>query len=386
MSKCVGCTACVSVCPVQCLRLNKNSEGFFQPNFVQKNDCINCGACDEVCPISNLITLTQNNVKAYAAYSNNEKIRKISSSGGVFSEIANLIMNDGGVVYGAIYDEKFAVRHECIKDKKDLYKLCGAKYAQSDLDNCFLDIKKRLIEGQMVLFSGTPCQVAGLKKFLRKPWKNLFTVDFVCHGIPSPLVWEKYIQYRSKKDSGGKLPQLVNLRSKITGWSRYNYSVEYKYSDSAVYMIKNNKDIFMKLFVGDYINNTSCSDCHFKGYNRVSDITLGDFWGIWDILPDMDDNRGTSLVLVHSESGRQMMNKISDKIKAKEVTLQQASEQNPSLLISSAGKSNRNLILQKCINGQFDEVRQILSEQQNQSNQKKYIKVLRKLYHKLRNE
>lgn len=385
-NECTGCTACALSCPQRCLYMKNDEFGFIYPILENPQKCIDCRRCERVCPVLNEKNKKQENTEAYAAFAKDETIRLESSSGGMFTLLADSILKAGGAVFGAAYNEDFGIQHICVEDEGNLNRLRGAKYAQSDLNGCFLDIKSRLLQKQQVLFSGTPCQVAGLKTFLQKEYANLFTIDFVCHGVPSPLVWEKYVQYRSDEDNAGVLPEKINLRDKKTGWSRYQYSNVYNYQEGNTYSVLNSDDLFMKLFVGDYINRTSCSDCHFKGYSRVSDITLGDFWGIWDILPDMDDNKGTSLVLVHSESGRQMMHKISDKIKAKEVTLQQASEQNPSLLISSAGKSNRNLILQKCINGQFDEVQQILSEQQNQSNQKKYIKVLRKLYHKLRNE
>ena len=383
---CTGCTACVMSCPQKCLQLKNDQFGFAHPELENSQKCIECKKCERVCPVLNEKNKKQENTEAYAAFAKDETLRLESSSGGMFTLLADQILKAEGAVFGAAYNEDFGIQHICVEGEGNLNRLRGAKYAQSDLNGCFFDIKSRLLQKQQVLFSGTPCQVAGLKTFLKKEYANLFTIDFVCHGVPSPLVWEKYVQYRSDEDNAGVLPEKINLRDKKTGWSRYQYSNVYNYQEGNTYSVLNSDDLFMKLFVGDYINRTSCSDCHFKGYNRVSDITLGDFWGIWDILPDMDDNKGTSLVLVHSESGRQMMNKISDKIKAKEVTLQQASEQNPSLLISSAGKSNRDLILQKCINGQFDEVQQILSEQQNQSNHKKYIKVLRKLYHKLRNE
>ena len=383
--KCTGCSACINNCPKQCIKLLRNNDGFLYP-VINQLDCINCGQCDKTCPILNYPDLKKIETTAFAAHSLDDAIRCESSSGGIFSMIAKSILEKDGFIYGAAFNKDFQVQHICIDKESDLWKLRGAKYAQSNISSCFKQIKNHLDTGNYILFSGTPCQIAGLKSFLHIEYEKLFTVDFVCHGVPSPLVWEKYVQYRSDEDNAGVLPEKINLRDKKTGWSRYQYSNVYNYQEGNTYSVLNSDDLFMKLFVGDYINRTSCSDCHFKGYSRVSDITLGDFWGIWDILPDMDDNKGTSLVLVHSESGRQMMHKISDKIKAKEVTLQQASEQNPSLLISSAGKSNRNLILQKCINGQFDEVQQILSEQQNQSNQKKYIKVLRKLYHKLRNE
>lgn len=382
--KCTGCSACVNGCQKQCIEIFSDKDGFLQP-VINRDNCISCGLCEKICPITNFPNLNEQESKAFAAYSVDDTIRSDSSSGGVFSEIAKVILADEGFVYGAAYDKKFRVRHICIDAESDLWKLRGAKYVQSDVSSCFKKIKDQLVSEKSVLFSGTPCQVAGLKAFLQKEYDNLLTIDFVCHGVPSPLAWRKYVEWRADKDNAGKLPEHINLRDKKTGWSRYQYSNLYQYQGNNTYAALSGNDLFMKLFVGDYINCTSCADCHFKGYNRVSDITLGDFWGIWDIAPDMDDNKGTSLVLIHSEAARQMMDKISDKIKMKEVTLQQASEQNPSLLISSASKGNRDVILQKCINGQFDEVEQYFSELRKQSSGKSYMRILRKIFNKLKN-
>lgn len=198
-----------------------------------------------------------------------------------------------------------------------------------------------------------PCQVAGLKSFLRKEYVNLFCVDFVCHGVPSPMVWEKYIQYRADADNDGVLPEHINLRCKESGWSRYSYSVDFQYSSGKRYCRKNNEDPFMRLFVNDYILRESCSDCQFKGTERVSDITLGDFWGIWDVAPEMDDNKGTSLVLIHSLKGERLLDSIMDKIKLQTVTMEQACQENPSLLCSSVHKSERKEVLDLIANDNF---------------------------------
>lgn len=361
---CTGCTACVSACPFACLEMVTSSEGFMYPQLIKNVKCQNCGICEGVCPVLSATHVASEKSIAFAAYSQDDVNRAASSSGGLFSAISEIILNEGGAVFGAAYDDSYTVVHECAECEQDLSKLRGAKYAQSDLGTCFTDILSRLKDGQKVLFSGTPCQVAGLKAFLRKPYSNLFTVDFVCHGVPSPLVWEKYVQYRADKDNGGVLPSVINLRSKSTGWSRYQYSNEYLYSNGTKYSAKSGEDLFMRLFVGDYINRESCADCHFKGYQRCSDLTLGDFWGIWDVAPEMDDNKGTSLLLVHSAAGDEMLHQLVNRIALKEVPLDQASKQNPSLLYSSPAKENREKIVNLCINGEFETVRKYLDEQQ----------------------
>lgn len=233
-------------------------------------------------------------------------------------------------------------------------KLRGAKYAQSNLLHSFSDTTCRLDKGQWVLFSGTPCQIAGLKYFLRKDYENLFVVDFVCHGVPSPLVWKNYVQYRAEQDNQGAFPIAVNLRSKETGWSRYRYSNAFEYDAGTRHVESNSESLYMKLFIENYINRKSCANCQFKGYSRCSDLTIGDFWGIWDIAPDMDDNRGASIVLVQSAKGAQMLDVIRNKLVTKPVTLEEASAQNPSMLKSSPCNIHRGEVLQLIRTGDFE--------------------------------
>lgn len=276
-----------------------------------------------------------------------------SSSGGIFSELADVVLQSAGLIYGAEYDVEGVVKHICVDNKMELWKLRGAKYSQSILGDSFQILKKQLDSGRKVLFSGTPCQVAGLKSYLKRDYDNLICIDFVCHGVPSPMVWEKYIKYRAENDNGGVIARHINLRNKASGWSKYSYSVEFIYSDSNRYLCKNSADPFMNLFVGDYILREACSDCHFKGYNRVSDITLGDFWGVWDVCPKMDDNKGTSLVLLHSQKGKQLFQAVSDRMKVQKVSLEQASQMNPSMLKSSVHQLEREEVLENIAKDDF---------------------------------
>lgn len=360
-SQCTGCTACYAACPNNCITMQQDKYGFVYPKIDLKL-CINCKKCESVCPVIVGNKEITNVPLVYAEYNLDEKIRTESSSGGIFSLIANEILSQGGVVFGAIYDNQYKVKHVCIQELSDLSVLRGAKYAQSELNDCFIDVQQRLNAKQKVMFVGTPCQIAGIKTFLKKEYENFFTVDFVCHGVPAPSVWEKYVQYRAKKDNDGILPTNINLRSKKTGWSKYRYSNQYIYGNGKSYSALSGEDLFMRLFVGDYINRTSCENCHFKGYKRESDITLGDFWGIWDIDPDLDDNKGVSLVMIHSDIGRDMMKCISAKVFMKEFTMRQATTQNPSLLFSSSAAHERVQVLNQCIKGNFDEIAEFLSK------------------------
>lgn len=378
---CVGCLACVQICPKKCMNV-EYKEGFCYPKMKHLNDCIQCNQCALVCPVSKTNIKLDKKVKAYAAFSKNENLREESSSGGIFSEIAMQILSQDGVVYGAAYDEQFEVKHCCIDRAEDLWKLRGAKYAQSNLDSIFPDVLGKLQNGKKVLFSGTPCQVAGLKAFLRKEYANLYLVDFICHGVPSPMAWKAYIEYRSRNDANGKLPIAVNLRSKETGWSRYQYSNVFQYEDGKTYSVKSSDSLFMKLFVGDYISRPSCENCQFKGYHRDSDITLGDFWGIWDIAPEMDDNKGTSAVLIQSAKGADLWNTIRENVKAKEVDLKEISLQNPSILYSSKANPKRDEVLEKIRNGKIGEC-EALFDQPKQSCLGKIKEVVKTIFVKV---
>lgn len=341
---CTGCTACASICPNHCIGMTEDENGFYYPH-VDTSICVNCGACERICPVLNEVPKNAALPEAYAAYSLDEELRADSSSGGVFSELAKTVLEEGGIVYGAAYDESFRVYHRGVSTLEALKDLRGAKYSQSFMGASFSEIKELLEKEQTVLFCGTSCQVAGLRAFLKKDYDNLLCVDFVCHGVPSPMAWRRYVEYRARIDNDGKLPVKINLRDKSSGWSRYRYSNTFRYDKEKEYRDISTQSVYMKLFTQDYISRLSCGICKFKGYSRSSDITLGDFWGIWDVAPEMDDDRGTSVVLIHSAKGQKTWDEISDRVKTNPVSLEQCSQQNPSLLSSSVIKGEREKVL-----------------------------------------
>lgn len=351
---CTGCTACSSACPKGCIAMVAEENGFLYPG-VDAENCVSCGLCEKSCLVMNPLEKAENTPKAYAAYSKDEPMRLESSSGGVFTELAKAVLKDGGAVFGAAYNEQFEVVHICAESENDLTKLRGAKYAQSNLQGVFTEVKARLDAGQKVLFSGTPCQVGGLKAYLRKDYENLLTVDFVCHSVPSPMAWREYVKYRAQQDNGGELPTSVNLRSKQSGWTNYQYSNLFSYADGRNHAAKSGESLYMKLFVGGYINRESCANCQFKGYIRISDLTIGDFWGIWDIAPEMDDNKGTSVVLVQSERGAELLRSISAQLVVKSVTLEEASRQNGAMLKTAQPNARRTEALEKIRAGEIRE-------------------------------
>ena len=307
-SSCTGCTACASACPADCIVMKPDQNGFSHPE-INREQCIGCLQCQKACPIETPLPVPEQKTLSYAAKSLDDRIRCSSSSGGIFSELARLVFQKGGVVWGAAYDGAFSVKHSCAETMEQAAAFRGAKYAQSDLSGVFQQIKQQLTDGTLVLFSGLPCQVAGLQSFLGKRYPNLICVDSVCHSVPSPKFWSSYLKYRSKLNGHGEAPVSVDLRSKETGWSRYRYSVQMLFPDGR-YSALSTVDPFMKLFVSGCLSRDACSTCHFKGVDRLSDLTLGDCWGIWDFAPEYDDDTGVSLILVHSSKGSELINEL----------------------------------------------------------------------------
>ena len=361
---CVGCSACALSCPKNCIEMHNDKYGFSHPKIINDQECINCKLCEQSCPIVNKRNLDDKETIALAAFTRDEEIRKESSSGGIFTEIAKYVLLNDGVVFGAAYSNNWHVEHIEVKEVGNLNKLRGAKYSESKLGNTYDRIKKYLNKDILVLFSGTPCQVAGLKSFLKRDYSKLICIDFICHGIPSPVAWSNYIQERMKLDGVNHKPISINQRSKIPGWSNYNYSCVIEYENNLKYQSLSGSDMYMKLFCNDYILRESCANCHFKGFDRCSDITLGDFWGIWNIDVKMDDNKGTSLIMLHSDKSKDLITKISDKIVLKEVSLDEASRENPAILYSSKEKSEREKVLDSICKGNFDITNELFKEVQ----------------------
>ena len=220
------------------------------------------------------------------------------SSSGVFFTFASEILKKNGVVFGAMIDADGFVSHTMVDNIKQLECLFGAKYSQSKIGNAYIKAKNCLEEGKYVLFTGTPCQIAGLKKFLSKEYEKLLCMDFICHGIPSPLVWSKYLSEVSQKKI-----RKINFRSKDTGWSNYRYSLKIVYDDDSSFVQKNNENEFLQGMVKNLYLRPSCSQCKFKGLNHPGDITVGDFWGIWDINPEFDDDKGVSAIIINTNKG-----------------------------------------------------------------------------------
>ena len=338
---CMGCYACTSICPKNCISMMDDEEGFWYPE-VDYNKCIKCNKCINVCPIIHK-TKVENEPVAYACINKDDSIRMESSSGGVFTLIGEQVIAEGGIVIGAEFNIDFNVEHNFVEKIEDLDRLRGSKYVQSRIGSTYVQVRDFLKQGKKVLFTGTPCQIGGLKSFLGQPYENLRCVDFVCHGVPSPSIWKKYVDFREKIASSSA--QRIAFRRKNEGWKRY--SVSFLFKNNTEYREPLNKDLYMKAFLNDVCLRPSCYACEFKTLQRQSDITLADFWGIQNMLPEMDDDKGTSLIFINSETGQALFNEIKDKMIYREVDINQAIIYNPAAIKSANYNSKRESFLKE---------------------------------------
>lgn len=347
---CSGCHACLNVCPQSCIKMESDDEGFRYPK-VNDDICTRCGLCAQVCPAllrTNDMTQAGKMPQAFACFCNDDSVRLSSSSGGIFTLLAKQIISDGGVVYGARFDQHFSVVHGYVETVDELERLRGSKYVQSHIDNTLREAEIFLKRGRHVLFSGTPCQIAGLRSFLQQDYNNLLCVDIVCHGVPSPLVWESYVRYREEKAKAKT--EKIFFRGKDNGWKKF--AVQFLFRNGERYGQSFDRDPFMRAFLADICLRPSCHQCNFKSIIRQSDITLADFWGIQYVAPEMDDDKGTSLALLNSGKGREIFNHIRGELKCKQVDVESAIKYNPAA-IKSAYKNKRREEFFKSLNSKY---------------------------------
>ena len=335
---CCGCSACVQRCPKQCIRLEEDTEGFLYPQ-VDEETCIKCGLCEKVCPILNQADKLP--VQEVLAVKNpDEEERMNSSSGGVFLPLAREVINQGGVVFGAVYDESWEVHHVYAEKIEDVYPMMGSKYLQSKIGNSFKDAERFLKQGREVLFVGSPCQIAGLRTYLRnKQYPNLLAVDFLCHGVPSPGVWRRYLaetyggydakeQSRLQATAGKKIVLLSSLNAtspigdikfrdkRESGWKKFRFVVRQKSASKVDQNTVLSSDIhydnpFMRGFLSDIYLRPSCYACKCKNGVNHSDMTIADFWGINQIAPEFDDDKGVGMVLLNTKKGEDYFSRLS---------------------------------------------------------------------------
>lgn len=351
-TRCSGCTACYAKCPVNAIKMVEDSEGFKYPQ-VDKKKCVDCGICEKVCPyITEYTENSLENLVAYGGWSKKTEYRKNGTSGGVFSNIAKYVIDNKGIVCGAIYDKNLEVRHDIIDAIEDICKLNGSKYVQSNLSHMFKTVKEYLEENTMILFTGTPCQVTGLLSFLGKQYDNLITIDLACHGVPSPKVYRKYKNYLENKNRSNL--KSINFRTKITGWKKY--STYTKYENGKEEIMYASKNPYVRGFLQNVYLRPSCSNCISSKLPRNADITLGDFWGVENSYPELYNNEGTSLILVNSKKGEWLIEKILEDVFIKKCDIKLALKDNKAIISSVQPSLHREKFFKELDKLPFDKL------------------------------
>lgn len=360
---CCGCEACMQACPKRCISLERDKEGFLYP-IVNTNICVECGGCERVCPVINTGEQTFP-LQVWAARNEDEEIRRQSSSGGIATKLAEKIIDEGGVVFGVIMTEQCEAIHTFTETKAGLEAFRGSKYIQSRVGESFKQAKEFLKAGRKVLFIGTPCQISGLKHFLRKDYSTLYTVDFICHGVPSPGVFKWYIQEevnkyvsarKGRKNSVSFSPihsipkgdiQLpeglkvvdIHFRDKREGWKKYSFVLQLAEAsadgkkNTVSFSSNVSENIFLKGFCSDLYLRPSCHKCPVRSYRSGSDLTIADFWGQEYMFPEFDTDTGTSCVIVKTTKGQTLFFSVKH-IKKEIKALEQVLSFNPSLIES----------------------------------------------------
>lgn len=343
---CCGCSACVQVCPIKCISFESDIEGFLYPH-VDHNVCINCGLCERVCPVLNQREPIAP-VSVLASINSDEQVRSVSTSGGIYSLLAEKVIVAGGIVFGAKFNQKWEVVHSYVNTHEELQLFRGSKYSQSLMSDNYTVVKEFLKKGYPVLFSGVPCQIAGLKNFLRKDYENLITVDTICHGVPSPLVWAHFLtEYCRSHDIDVNALKKVNFRDKTHGWEKYHFLIKdlHQHCFSECFT----QTDYAKAFLDNISIRPSCSKCPAKSGKSGSDITLGDFWGINHILPHFNDNHGVGLVIINTQKGKKLFDRITSH--SVEVKLEDAIKYNPSYTTSSELHQKRDVFFSQIQKG-----------------------------------
>lgn len=348
---CTGCMACMNICPRNAIYIYEDSEGFKFPK-INQDLCINCGLCKKVCPVINKMEENTYNIKAYACKNKNLENRLKSSSGGIFILLAKYIIKNGGVVFGARFNERLEVIHDYTDKEENIKLFMGSKYVQSNINASYKKAKEFLLENKLVLFTGTPCQIEGLLGYLGKEYDNLYTQDIICHGVPSPKLWKKYLEYLKEKN--GEMPKTINFRRKdISGWNNYQVNYVYKNKEENIH---HNNDIYMNLFLENIALRKSCYSCKFKKLARQSDITIADFWGIDKINPKINDEKGVSAVLINSKKGERLFENIRNDIEYYNADITNIEKYNPCLNHSTAYNKKREEFFRDLDNLKFSEL------------------------------
>ena len=339
-SDCTGCMACVNVCAHHAISVVQDKEGFDRPQ-IDESLCVDCGLCAKTCPI-NHHPLANEPKEIYSGWSSNEAVRINSSSGGAFTEIARPVLEDGGVVFGCTLNDKLQAEHIYVETLEDLENnLRGSKYVQSRIGNTYEQAKNFLRQGRKVLFSGTPCQIAGLRKYLRKDYENLLTVDLICHGVPSPKLLADFIEANSAKAA---VTDIKFRDKKRNGWSAAGSISFNKEDKNKTKLMAPYNSAYYNLYFSNSISRPCCYTCRYANINRVGDITIGDYWNIDAVLPAFDSSGGVSVVLVNTQKGAALTKTLKQGSTLVETSLKSAVDGNGNLSVPSKKSGCRDRI------------------------------------------
>ena len=360
-ANCCGCYGCQNACPTNAISFEPDEEGFWYPR-IDEALCVQCGKCIEVCPCRNKPEVLP--VKQTLACNAKDKQELMSSSsGGIFAVLARAVLKKGGYVCGAAFDDNFSVSHRIIDSESSLGELKGTKYVQSRIGSVYAEIKMLLEQQKTVLFSGTPCQVAGLKTYLNKDYDNLISVDLICHGVPSPMIWQKYLS----EISGGRKIIGINFRNKENGISAATMDIGF--DNGEIKQCRYAEDPYIRGFLNNYYVRPSCFECKFKGLKRCSDITIGDFWAVKEFYPDFDSDYGTSAVILRTEKAGKLLSEIKNEVNMIPVKGEQLSVWNENLLKPISKTSNRDAFYIKVKNKSVsDAVAELYRQEQSSIN------------------
>lgn len=336
--KCVGCKSCEQSCPKHCISMIENNEGFWYP-LVNEKSCIECKLCLKKCPVKNTDNHRNKSKKVWAWRNKNDVDIMCSASGGAADSAAKIVLQMGGVVYGAAYDEQLTVTHIEIMNDAERNRIQSSKYVQSDPKDTYSKVKRRLMEGKTVLYTGTPCQIAGLYAFLGRDQENLYTVDLICHGVPSPKFFKKYLEYQNRQMKENVI--YFNFRSKDKrGWGT-QYLLKTKTKTKTKIKILS-LDRYGKHFMDGDCYRESCYQCSYANTKRVGDLTVGDFWGIAKSHPRFNSPKGVSSVLINTEKGQKLFDMMRSLAEVEEATLEEGMVKQGNLVRPSSRPITRN--------------------------------------------